>query len=34
MEVTVQEILTVLFDDIVEGLARFGCGLAGIWYES
>jgi hypothetical protein len=32
--VTVQEILTVLFDDIVEGLARFGCGLAGIWYES
>jgi hypothetical protein len=26
--------LTALFDDIIEGLARFGCGLAGIPYES
>ena len=30
---TVSEILTALFDDIVKGLARFGCGLAGIPYE-
>jgi hypothetical protein len=29
-----RETLTVLFNDIVEGLARFGCGLAGIPYES
>jgi hypothetical protein len=26
----VQEILIALYD----GLARFGCGLGGIWYES
>jgi hypothetical protein len=30
---TVRETLTVLFDDMIEGLARFGCGLAGIPYE-
>lgn len=29
-----QETLIALFNDIVEGLARFGCGLAGIPYES
>jgi hypothetical protein len=29
MEQTVKEILTALY----EGLARFGCGLGGIWYE-
>jgi hypothetical protein len=29
-----RETLTVLFNDIIEGLARFGCGLAGIPYES
>jgi len=28
-----RETLTVLFNDIIEGLARFGCGLAGIPYE-
>ena len=27
-----REILTALFDDIIEGLARFGCGMAGIYY--
>jgi hypothetical protein len=26
--------LTVLFNDFIEALARFGCGLAGISYES
>jgi hypothetical protein len=26
----VQEILTALYN----GLARFGCGIGGIWYES
>jgi hypothetical protein len=34
MVMTLQKILTALFDDIIEGLARFGCGLAGIPYES
>jgi hypothetical protein len=29
-----RETLIALFDDIIEGLARFGCGLAGIPYES
>jgi hypothetical protein len=29
MEQTVKEILIALY----EGLARFGCGLGGIWYE-
>jgi hypothetical protein len=33
MAMTVLEILTALFDDIIEGLARFGCGLEGIPYE-
>jgi hypothetical protein len=33
MDMTVRETLTALFDDIIEGLARFGCGLAGIPYE-
>jgi len=28
-----QETLTALFNEFVEGLARFGCGLAGIPYE-
>lgn len=29
---TVREILTVVYNDMIEGLARFGCGLAGIEY--
>lgn len=29
---TVSETLTVLFEDIIQGLARFGCGLAGLPY--
>jgi hypothetical protein len=33
MVMTVRETLTALFNDIVEGLARFGCGLAGIPYD-
>jgi hypothetical protein len=33
MAMTVRETLTVLIDDLIEGLARFGCGLAGIPYE-
>jgi len=33
MVMTVSETLIALIDDIVEGLARFGCGLAGIPYE-
>lgn len=28
-----QETLTALIDDLIEGLARFGCGLAGIYYD-
>jgi hypothetical protein len=28
-----QEILIALCKDIYKGLARFGCGLAGIYYE-
>jgi hypothetical protein len=31
-EVTAKEILTALFDDIVEGLARLGCGMVGLPY--
>ena len=31
---TVREILTALFDDLIEGLARYGLGLGGIYYES
>ena len=30
---TAQEILTALCKDIYRGLARFGCGLEGIYYE-
>ena len=30
MTATIKEILTALY----EGLAKFGCGLGGIWYES
>jgi hypothetical protein len=30
---TAREILTVLIEDLIEGLARFGCGLAGIYYD-
>jgi len=32
MEPTVHAILTALLDDIVEGLARLGWGMAGIPY--
>lgn len=32
MDMTVREILTVLFNDTVEGLARFGCGMVGLPY--
>jgi hypothetical protein len=32
MAMTVLEILTVLFNDIVEGLSRFGCGMVGLPY--
>jgi len=27
-----REILTALFDDLIEGLARFGCGMVGLPY--
>jgi hypothetical protein len=30
MEQTLKEILIALYEE----LARFGCGLGGIWYES
>jgi len=33
MAMTVQETLIALIDDLIEGLARFGCGLAGIYYD-
>jgi hypothetical protein len=33
MVMTAREILTVLIEDLIEGLARFGCGLAGIYYD-
>jgi len=32
MDMTVQETLTALFDDILEGLARLGCGMVGLPY--
>jgi hypothetical protein len=32
MDMTVQETLTALFDDIIEGLARLGCGMVGLPY--
>jgi len=31
---TARETLTVLINDFIEGLARFGCGMVGIPYES
>lgn len=31
---TVQETLTALLNSIIEGLARYGCGLGGIYYEN
>lgn len=31
---TAREILTVLINDLIEGFARLGCGIAGIPYES
>jgi hypothetical protein len=34
MDMINRETLTALFNDIIEGLARFGCGLAGIPYEN
>jgi hypothetical protein len=33
MVMTAREILTALFNDIIEGLARFGCGMVGLVYE-
>jgi hypothetical protein len=30
---TVLAILTALCKDLYVGLARFGCGIGGIWYE-
>jgi len=33
MVMTAREILTALIEDLIEGLARFGCGLAGIYYD-
>jgi hypothetical protein len=32
MDMTVREILTALFEGIIEGLARFGCGMVGLPY--
>jgi hypothetical protein len=32
MDMTVSEILTALFNDFIEGLARYGCGMAGLPY--
>jgi hypothetical protein len=32
MDMTVQETLTVLFNDLIEGLARLGCGMVGLPY--
>ena len=33
MGMTLQKILTAVFDNFVDALARFGCGLGGIPYE-
>jgi hypothetical protein len=33
MDATAPAILTVLCKDIYQGLARLGCGLAGIYYD-
>jgi hypothetical protein len=32
MDMTVRETLTVLFDYLIEGLARYGCGVTGMPY--
>lgn len=32
MDMTVREILTALFDDVIRGLSLFGLGMAGIYY--
>jgi hypothetical protein len=32
MAMTVSETLTALFDNIIEGLARMGCGMVGLPY--
>jgi len=32
MDMTVSETLTALFDNIIEGLARMGCGMVGLPY--
>jgi len=32
MVMTVLETLTALFNDVLEGLARYGCGVAGLPY--
>jgi hypothetical protein len=31
-DMTVSETLTALFDNIIEGLARMGCGMVGLPY--
>jgi hypothetical protein len=31
-DMTARETLTVLFNDILEGLARLGCGMVGLPY--
>jgi hypothetical protein len=33
-DMTAQETLTVLFNDIIEGLARLGCGMVGLPYPT
>jgi hypothetical protein len=34
MVMTAREILTVLYNNIIEGLARYGCGVMGLpFYE-
>jgi hypothetical protein len=32
MEQILKEILTALYNDIIEGLARLGCGMVGLPY--
>ena len=32
MVMTVSETLTALFNDLIEGLARMGCGMVGLPY--
>jgi hypothetical protein len=32
MAMTVSETLIALFDDLIEGLARLGCGMVGLPY--